>query len=69
MEYWCFSIAADQEGPELGSGQVRAESVEDALALVGHPETNLYLLPDGLTWPASAESQIVWTQPLKSVDP
>ncbi len=40
---WHF--AADQDRPSEGDGYVRAETIWEAVALIGHPEVNVYPLP------------------------
>ena len=57
MAIWSFCIAASTEGPDEGSSFVRADSVEEALRLVGHPETNLYSCHDDVEMP---EGEAVW---------
>lgn len=53
MRVWSFCIATSQNHPDEGRGFVRAETVADALALIDHPDANVYscpldvLLPDG----------------------
>ena len=42
---FAHSIAADQDRPSEGDGFVRAETIQQAVALVGHPEVNVYPLP------------------------
>ena len=42
MNIWSFCIAARQDLPDLGSGFVRANTAEEALARIGHPEANVY---------------------------
>ena len=59
MPVWCFTIAADQHSPSLGDGFVRAETVEAALGIVGHPEANLYPCPDE-SWPDGHSGTIVF---------
>ena len=63
MAVWSFTIAADQHSPSLGDGYVRAETVEAALAIVGHPDANLYPCPND-TWPPEANGAIVFEQDL-----
>ena len=43
--------AADQDSPSEGDGIVRAETIQQAVALVGHPEVNAYPLPADAVWP------------------
>ena len=43
MPVFAYSIAADQDRPPEGDGFVRAETIQQAVALVGHPEVNVYL--------------------------
>jgi hypothetical protein len=45
MPVFAYSIAADQDRPSDGDGFVRAETAQQAVALVGHPEVNVYPLP------------------------
>ena len=45
MPLFAYSIAADRDRPSEGDGYVRAETIQDAVALVGHPEVNVYPLP------------------------
>jgi len=53
MHVWCFCIAATQTEPDQARGFVRAETVTEALARIGHPDANVYAcmpdvpLPDG----------------------
>ncbi len=42
MPVFAYSIAADQDRPSDGDGYVRAETIQQAVALVGHPEVNVY---------------------------
>ena len=41
MPVFAYSIAADQHRPSEGDGYVRAETIRQAVALVGHPEVNV----------------------------
>ncbi len=41
MSVFANSIAADQHIPSEGDGYVRAEAIQEAVALVGHPEVRL----------------------------
>ncbi len=45
MRVFVYSIAADQDRPSEGEGYVRAETIQQAVALIGHPEVNVYPLP------------------------
>ncbi len=51
MPVFVYSIAADQDRPSEGDGFVRAATIRQAVALVGHPEVNVYPLPVGAVWP------------------
>ena len=42
MPVFAYSIAADQDRPSEGDGFVRAETIHEAVVLVGHPEVNVY---------------------------
>jgi hypothetical protein len=63
MAVWSFTIAADQHSPSLGDGFVRAETVEAAIAIVDHPDANLYPCPDD-SWPCGATGAIVFDEDL-----
>ena len=58
MPVFAFSIAADQDRPSEGDGFVRAETIRQAVALVGHPEVNVYALPTDAVWPGDPEEAI-----------
>lgn len=47
---WAFSIAADASTPNPPEGMVRATGEAEAFALINHPDTNLYPLPDDVQW-------------------
>jgi len=51
MPVFASSIAADPHGPSEGDGFVRAETAQQAVALVRHPEVNVYSLPADAVWP------------------
>ena len=59
MPLFAFSIAADQYSPPKGEGFVRAETIQQAVALVGHPEVNVYELPADAVWPGDP-GEVVW---------
>ncbi len=40
MPVFAYCIAADQDRPSDGDGYVRAETIQQAVALIGHPEVN-----------------------------
>lgn len=68
MRIWSFCINDDPAQPDLAAGFVRAETVEQALALVDDPRCNLYDIPgdvDGLRWPSDGPG-IVWEGPLST---
>ncbi len=48
MPVFAYSIAAVQHRPSQGDGYVRAETIHEAVALVGHPEVNVQPLYDPL---------------------
>lgn len=54
MAIWGSDIAASTEGPDQGSGFVRAATAEEALRLVGHPEANVYPCCDDVAMPEGA---------------
>ena len=41
----------DTISPPEGEGFVRAETIQAAVALVGHPDVNVYQLPPDAVWP------------------
>ena len=59
MPVFAYSIAADQHRPSQGDGFVRAETIHEAVALVGHPDVNVYPLPTGAAWPGDP-GEAVW---------
>ena len=59
MPVFAYSIAADQYSPPEADGFVRAETIHEAVALVGHPDVNVYPLPTGAAWPGDP-GEAVW---------
>ena len=59
MPVFAFSIAADQARPSEGDRFFRAETIHEAVALVGHPEVNVYELPADAVWPGEP-GEAVW---------
>ena len=59
MPVFAYTIAADQERPSEGEGFIRAETIQQAVALVGHPEVNVYPLPADAVWPGEPGDVIV----------
>ena len=59
MPVFAYSIAADQDRPSDGAGFVRAETIRQAVALVGHPEVNVYPVPADAVWPGEP-GEAVW---------
>ena len=59
LPVFAYSIAADQHRPSEGEGFVRAETIQQAVALVGHPEVNVYELPADAVWPGEP-GEAVW---------
>ncbi len=59
MPVFAYSIAADQHRPSEGDGFVRAETIQEAVALVGHPEAKVYALPVDAAWPGEP-GEAVW---------
>ena len=58
MPVFAFSIAADQYHPSEGDGFVRVETIHEAVALVGHPEVNVYPLPADAVWPGEPGERV-----------
>ena len=54
MPVFANCIAADQDRPSETGVFVRAETIRQAVALVGHPDVNVYPLPADATWPGEA---------------
>ena len=59
MPVFVYSIAADQYSPPEGEGFVRADTIHEAVALIGHPDVNVYPLPADAVWPGEA-GEAVW---------
>ncbi len=59
MPVFAYTIAADQDRPSEGEGFVRAETIQAAVALVGHPDVNVYPLPADAVWPGEP-GEAVW---------
>ena len=59
MPVFAYTIAADQDRPSEGDGFVRAETIRQAVSLVGHPEVNVYPLPADAAWPGDS-GDTVW---------
>jgi len=59
MPLFAYSIAADQHRPSEGDGFVSADTAEQAVSLVGHPEVNVYPLPADAAWPGDP-GEAVW---------
>ena len=59
MPVFAYTIAADRDRPSEGEGFVRAETIQQAVALVGHPEVNVYPLPADAVWPGDPR-EAVW---------
>ncbi len=59
MPVFAYSIAADRDRPSEGDGYVRAETIQEAVALIGRPDTNVYPLPVDAVWPGEPGG-IVW---------
>lgn len=58
---WSFCIAADVSTLNPPEGMVRAADEAGAFALIDHPDTNLYLLPADVEFPAK-QGDIVWAR-------
>ncbi len=59
MPVFAYSIAADQHRPSEGGGFVRAETIRQAVELVGPPDVNVYPLPADTVWPGDP-GEAVW---------
>ena len=58
MHVFAYTIATDQHRPSEGDGFVRAETIRQAVALVGHPEVNVYPLPADAVWPGEPGERV-----------
>ena len=58
MPVFAYSIAADQDRPSEGDGFVRAETIREAVALIGHPDANVYALPADAVWPGDPGERV-----------
>jgi hypothetical protein len=61
MRYWILWID-DISGtePVLGSGWVRAESVDRVRSLISHPDMAFTEVPDDTGFPAVATGEVFW---------
>ena len=59
MPVFAYTIAADQDRPSEGDGFVRTETIQQAVALVGHPDVNVYPLPADAVWPGDC-GEAIW---------
>ena len=50
---------ADQHRPSEGEGFVRTATIQEAVALIGHPEVNVYARPADAVWPGDP-GEDVW---------
>ncbi len=58
MPVFAYFIAADQDRPSEGEGFVRAETIHQAVALIGHPEVNVYPFPADAVWPGEPGERV-----------
>lgn len=58
MRVFVYTIAADPEGPAEGTGYVRAGTADEAVALIGDPDVNVYHLPFDTEWPGAADEVV-----------
>ncbi len=59
MPVFAYCIAADQDRPSETGVFVQAETIQQAVALIGHPEVNVYPLPADAVWPGEPV-EAVW---------
>ena len=59
MRCWMFAINDDAD-EEIATGLLRAPDADAALALVAHPETTVWPLPDDSCFPPGATGMIYW---------
>jgi hypothetical protein len=50
MRIWSFAINAGPSRPDVTIGVIMAETVAEALALIGHADANMYPLPGNVEW-------------------
>ena len=55
----CNAHSWDRDRPSEGDAFVRAETINQAVALIGHPEVNVYALPADAVWPGDP-GEAVW---------
>lgn len=69
MRYWIFWIERpdDPNGRPLGEGWVRAETMDDARKLIGHPDMAFTQVPDDSGFPVEATGAIYWEKPLQGM--
>ena len=61
MRYWTFFISKDSGLPDTGAGWIRANSADEALALVRHDDACVVETPDDTGFPPEATGAIYWT--------
>ena len=54
-----LNVSLDYIFRSKGEGYVRAETIQEAVALVGHPDVNVYALPADAVWPGDP-GEVVW---------
>ena len=69
MRFWAFDIVSDISQPVSGSGWVRAETADKALALISDPDAQVYPLPDDRGFPRCASGAVVWDVSACSSEP
>lgn len=46
MRYWSYCISADPQCPDMAMGFLQADTAQQALQQIGHPDANVYPLPE-----------------------
>lgn len=60
MRYWAFFISDNHEEPTRDAGWIRADTADQALAIVNHESANVVEIPDDLGFPPEASGEIYW---------
>ena len=46
MRYWSYCISADPQSPDMAIGFVQADTAQEAIRQLRHPDANVYPLPE-----------------------
>lgn len=58
MRYWSYCISAAPRCPDEAIGFVQANTAQEALQRIGHPDANVYPLPNDFTPRSATRSEV-----------